>query len=276
MSSPVFSRGWICIDDGPNSGKFNMNFDLALVDRFIEDKTPFLRFYSWKPYCISIGRNQAEKDINITKAAGDGIDVVRRPTGGKAVLHAEELTYSVVMGTYGLSVRETYNIISEALASGLRRISRGLELSRSSADFRKLFNDPSTIPCFSTSAVFEVEWQGKKLVGSAQHRFGEVLLQHGSILIGDFHKKIVDYMNCSEETRSRSIAHINAHTVSLSEIAGEKIDTEEVARNVKLGFEDVFRMKIVPQAATGERVVLSEKPAGTNRKTGLLEGVHND
>lgn len=198
---------WVMIETGENSGRFNMDYDIRLATDFVSSHRPILRFYTWNPYCISLGRNQDESDIDIDLARRDGIDMVKRPTGGKAVLHAEELTYSVIMETAGATVRESYNRISKALVEGLRTICPDLELSRSSADFRKLFHDPSTIPCFSTSAVYEVEWHGRKLVGSAQHRFGGVLLQHGSILIGNFHKNIVKYLNVDGTTRLKTSAY---------------------------------------------------------------------
>jgi lipoyl(octanoyl) transferase len=239
------NRDWIFIDTGKHTGKFNMDFDIHLVDEFNRSGKPILRFYSWEPYCISLGKNQNNSDINLALAKQDEIDVVKRPTGGKAVLHAEELTYSVVTKTNGLSVRESYNLISTALVEGLRKICADLELSQSSADFRKLFHDPSAIPCFSTSAVYEVEWHRKKLVGSAQHRFasplgGDTLLQHGSILIGDFHKRIVDYLNIDEEMKRRTIADLDSHTITLAEILNRQVDSKEIKDAVKAGFENVF------------------------------------
>ena len=236
---------WICIDTGEHDGKFNMDFDLRLVEEFKITQNTGSAFYRWNPFCISLGKNQSDSDINVELAGQDGIEVVKRPTGGKAVLHAEELTYSVVMHTGGLSIRESYNLISNALAEGLRTLVADLELSQSSADFRKLFHDPSTIPCFSTSAVYEVEWHGKKLVGSAQHRFacphvGDILLQHGSILIGDFHKQIVKYLNVEDKLKQKTSSDLDSHTATLTEILKRQIEFTEVREAVKTGFEKIF------------------------------------
>jgi len=246
MPLPNASGGnWICYDTGEHSGKFNMDFDIHLVEEFNASGTPILRFYSWEPYCISLGKNQNDSDIDYNLAQLDGIDVVKRPTGGKAVLHAEELTYSVVMKTDGLSVRESYSLISAALAEGLRMTCGELELAKSSADFRKMFYDPSAVPCFSTSAVYEVEWHGKKLIGSAQHRFscplgGDTLLQHGSILVGDFHKRIVKYLNVDDATRRKTAADLDSHTTTLKEILKREIDIREVKEAARSGFECVL------------------------------------
>ncbi len=247
---------WLCIDTGQHDGRFNMDYDLLLVEEFKRARTPILRFFRWKPYCISLGKNQEASDINAEVAERDGIDVVMRPTGGKAVLHAEELTYSVIMETAGSSVRESYNLISKALVDGLRTTGADLGLSQSSADFRRLFHDPSTIPCFSSSAVYEVEHHGRKLVGSAQHRFGDILLQHGSILIGDRHKQIVKYLNVSDELKEKTVLDLDTHTATLNEILEIEVCAEDVQAAVRFGFEKVFGAKF--SGGTGELHKLQE------------------
>ncbi len=234
------SREWFSVDTGDQPGDFNMKYDVGLVEEFRITGVPVLRFYGWKPHCISLGRNQDLSDIDLKLARADGIDVVKRPTGGKAVLHADELTYSVVMEVNGLSVNDSYNMISTALVEGLRTIGARLGLSQSSADFRKLFRDPTTIPCFSTSAVYEVEYLGRKVVGSAQHRFGDVLLQHGSILIGEAHKNIIRYLAVEDTVRAKSREDLDAHTATLTEVLGRRADRNETMEAVRRGFESVF------------------------------------
>ncbi len=258
--------GWLRLDSGYHDGKFNMDFDLGLVGRFNATGIPILRFYSWKPYCISLGRNQELSDIDVILAKEDGIDVVKRPTGGKAVLHAEELTYSVVMGTFGKSVSETYNMISSALVSGLRTLGADLHLSPSSADFRKLFRDPAAIPCFSTSAVHEVEYKGRKLVGSAQHRFGDVLLQHGSILTGDYHKNLVKYLRVGEEIREKTRRDLDEHTITLRDILGTETESGSLRNAVASGFEQVFGAEFVRENEDADRQKKPEWFDGANRK----------
>ncbi len=241
---------WFRIDTGLQNGTFNMKFDVGLVDEFKITSVPVLRFYGWQPYCISLGRNQSGEDIDTGLARRDGIGLVKRPTGGKAVLHAEELTYSVVMKTGGLSVRDSYNRISAALVGGLSRLVPDLELSESSADFQKLFREPSAIPCFSTSAIYEVEYHGKKLVGSAQHRFGDILLQHGSILIGDYHKRIVEYLRVDDSIKKKTGKDLDTHTATLNEILGRDISRDEVADAVARGFAEEFNAEF--SAASGK------------------------
>jgi lipoate-protein ligase A len=236
----MISRNWLLIDTGSHDGEFNMGYDLRLVKQLEVSGVPILRFYTWKPYCISLGRNQSNDVVNADLAKEHGIGIVRRPTGGKAVLHSEELTYSVVMDTNGLSVRESYNLISLALAEGLRELGSEVELSKSSDDFRRLFHDPSTIPCFSTSAVYEVKWRGRKLIGSAQHRFGNTLLQHGSILMGEFHKQIVNYLNIDDALKEKTMHDLNVHTITLKEILGRDVETPELKEAIVYGFKKIF------------------------------------
>ena len=106
---------WHFIDSGSNTGSYNMEFDLDLAHNCNPEEAYF-RIYRWNPFCISLGANQNYNDINQSKTEKDGIDVVKRPTGGRAILHAEELTYSVILPlNYEFSPREIYFKISNAL-----------------------------------------------------------------------------------------------------------------------------------------------------------------
>src|SRR5690606_2653286 len=113
-------------------------------------------------------------------------------TGGRAILHAQELTYSVVMPSEGRSIMEVYRQISEALTAGLKSLAPDIGIAKSQPDFQKLYREPGSIPCFSSSARYEIEFDGRKVVGSAQRRIGSAVLQHGSILIGDAHLALAD------------------------------------------------------------------------------------
>ena len=111
---------WYLITHDFFTGKYNMGYDLQLVKQ-AEPDSAFLRFYGWKPYCISLGANQSISEIKTEKATSDNIDIVKRPTGGRAILHAEELTYSVVLpNIQTISGREVYENISNAIVVGLR------------------------------------------------------------------------------------------------------------------------------------------------------------
>ena len=110
---------WKFIDSGLNTGLYNMDFDLMLAKTLKTDEAIF-RLYGWKPFCISLGANQPEDSINIVKVINDKIDFVKRPTGGRAILHAEELTYSVIYpSNKNLSLNDLYKQVNLALKKGL-------------------------------------------------------------------------------------------------------------------------------------------------------------
>ena len=164
---------WELILSGASPGKKNMEFDMNLV-RSCNDEQGFFRLYYWEPYAISLGANQNEDEINRSLAAEDNIDVVKRPTGGRAILHAEELTYSVVLPlSYGLKPREIYEKISAALIKGLINYDKRLaeaSLENEQPDFGSLLKQQSGMLCFASTAKNEVKFRGKKIIGSAQRK----------------------------------------------------------------------------------------------------------
>lgn len=245
---------WRFIDTGGNTGDFNMRFDESLAKALLDGSgLPTVRFFRWKPWAISLGFNQDETRIDHARCATDGIDVVRRPTGGRAVFHAEELTYSVVMHSGGLSVLEIYNTISKALVKGLQLYGVEATLSKSQPDLRGHYRTLSSIPCFTASARYEIEWEGRKLVGSAQRRFRnhqtgtEVVLQHGSILTGPAHKRLVEYLVLpDEDSRSALNEELKEKTADIPSITGYEVDMEQLTLCMKRGFEEMWEMRFNP------------------------------
>lgn len=235
---------WQLLNTGFNSGKFNMDFDIDLARNEISGEA-VLRLYRWQPYCISLGANQDFQNINIEKASADQIDIVKRPTGGRAILHSEELTYSVILPvSENLSARNVYHEINLALLEGLKIYSSELgevELQSSQPDFPTLYKEEKSTICFAVPAKSELKYSGKKLVGSAQRKLGDTILQHGSILCGSYHLNIVNYLNAKNlETLKEEI---NKTTIDLGTILNESIDYERLAGSIAEGFENKFNMK---------------------------------
>ncbi len=164
------------IDTEYNNAFTNMAIDEVLLS----SKVPVLRFYQWEPCAVSIGRYQNLDDIDLEYCSENGIDIVRRITGGKAVLHEKELTYSFIIDKEMMprSIIESYKIISSALVQGLRTLGLTPEMNRS-----KVINRDNPI-CFQETSFNELTINRKKFVGSAQVRKRGKLLQHGSILTG--------------------------------------------------------------------------------------------
>lgn len=174
----------------PDDGPTNMAVDQALLDAVAAGASPVLRLYRWSQPTLSFGRNQPARGLYDEEAAtARGIALVRRPTGGQAVLHDDELTYAVVAPMAALGKpREAYRRINEALVAALRGLgvdahvaARGAEAGR----VRGVTGGASwTRACFRQAERGEVVVQGRKLVGSAQRLQSRTILQHGSILIG--------------------------------------------------------------------------------------------
>jgi len=240
---------WHFIDSSVNTGKYNMDFDVELAKNCSQSEAYF-RIYRWNPYCISLGANQNFDDINLKKAEADGIDVVKRPTGGRAILHAEELTYSVVLPyNFEMSPREIYFRISNALMRGLEiynPILANSQLEDYQPDFPKLLEEPSGVLCFASTAKNEVKFNGKKLIGSAQRKMNNIILQHGSILCGPFHKKLVDYINSDPETKNALSLELNNKTTELGTILNAEINYQKLKTCLVVGFELEWQIKFEP------------------------------
>lgn len=235
-------RPWRFLDSGEGTGARNMALDEFLARQMAErEDDPTLRLFRWKPWAISLGYNQSPADLDAAACRRDGLDIVRRPTGGRAILHAEELTYSVVMRAGRRSVLGVYNDISAALVRGLGLYGVEVSLQKSQPSFPDLYRQASSVPCFTSSARYEIEWHGRKLVGSAQRRFGEggdVVLQHGSLLCGPAHRRLGDYLSVREEgLRERVRRDLEEKTVDLAAITGRAVDLEHLAGCIRRGFE---------------------------------------
>jgi len=241
---------WVFLNTGYNDGRFNMSFDESLALSLVTGgESPAVRVYGWRPPAISFGWNQRPEEIDTLKAERDGMDVVRRPTGGRAILHSEELTYSVAMVTTAKNIQEVYNDISRALVLGLKKLGADVALVKSQPHFPTLYKSTSSAACFSSSARYEIQINGKKLVGSAQRRYigkdaNEVVLQHGSLLLGPDHKRLTDYLMLQDDRdRARLKQDMNDKTTDLSEALEREVSFEECAEAVKFGFEKAWQIR---------------------------------
>ena len=234
---------WIFTNTGFNTGKFNMEYDLALAGSCAQDEAYF-RLYRWEPYCISLGAGQDIKEIDLDKTKSAGLDVVKRPTGGRAILHAEEITYSVVYPLkWDLSPKEIYNKISQALVNGLVKYNeklKPLELENIQPNFPALLKESSGSLCFASTAKNEVKYLGKKLIGSAQRRLLNVVLQHGSILCGGYHRNLPLYLNCSDEEIEKLKLILDEKTIELDSILGEPVNYKKLEDSLIAGFLETW------------------------------------
>jgi len=239
---------WRFIDSGPADGTTNMAVDSALlegVDR--GSSAPALRVYAWEPPTVSTGHSQrlaSELDLDACREAGFG--VVRRPTGGRAVLHAGELTYSVVgragVSPLGGSIAETYEAIARALVAGLSKL--GVEADLAPVATTARGRGEAAPPCFVSAGRFEIVVGGRKLVGSAQRRRGGAVLQHGSLLVDDSHARLADVMRVREADRPAVRRALLSKTTDLYTLLGRPVGFSEVASAMRSGFERTWGVKL--------------------------------
>lgn len=219
---------WSLVAHTGLSGPENMAWDHTLAEA-CERGTAVLRFYDWSPATLSLGRNEPARGVYSAEALRrHGVDVVRRPTGGRAVLHDRELTYSVCAPLRSLGgVRAAYATLNRALAAGLRRLGAPVGLATSGAA-----TPLDTGPCFQDPAAGEVMAGDRKLVGSAQVRMGGVLLQHGSILLEDDQVRIAGLTSQGAPDTGRRPA-------VLREILGREVARGELTRALVEAFAEM-------------------------------------
>ena len=240
---------WSFINTGFHTGKYNMNYDLRLAAD-CKPNEAILRLYRWAPYCISIGANQSFESIDKKKAKEENLDIVKRPTGGRAVLHSEELTYSVIYPIDSATSAHTlYHQINMALAKGLMiyddKLS-GVDLENVQPDFLSLYrNDKASAVCFAVPSKNELKLSGRKLVGSAQRKLNNVILQHGSILTGTFHRKLADYLSLSKDEKEKIKDEVKQKTIELETILNKKVDFGRLSESIKSGFELYFNAELI-------------------------------
>lgn len=221
-----------CIDSGAGPGRFNMEFDMRLMQSFVDGSFQqafgrdacLWRFYSWSPSAVSLGRNQDPGEIDVDRCRADGVDVVVRPTGGRAVFHADELTYSFFAETPAPN-ELIYRMVHETIGKALDQVGVTSEFCRSQPDFKARYATAEAVPCFTASARYELQVDGRKIVGSAQRRRGNVVLQHGSLPLSARQREIVRYIVASGPGLIDTIAgEMERKTASLDEFTGAGYD----------------------------------------------------
>ena len=221
-----------------NTGEYNMEYDKHLLEYSIEKnlKEPIFRLYGWSPACISLGRNQSDEHINKDFCNKNNIDIVRRLTGGRALLHDNELTYSFVCPIEflknGETVIQSYKEISGALALGLKKLGLNAEFpieKKAHTNFEY---------CMSLATGADLSIDNKKIIGSAQFRKQGYILQHGSIMFDYDEQKLENIFG--EKPLTEKITTINN--------INPKIKLEELCLALKRGVEEFFNITLEKQS----------------------------
>lgn len=241
---------WRLIISPPSHGAWNMAVDEAILEAVVQrDVPPTLRLYAWQPPCLSLGHAQPWADVDLKRLATFGWDLVRRPTGGRAILHTDELTYAVIspqeeprlMG----GVLESYRRLSQALLEALNLLSLPAQAQPMAASEE---NGNAKGPvCFEVPSNYEITVNGKKLLGSAQARKQGGILQHGTLpLWGDL-TRITQALHYENESQGeRSAARLKERATTVEEILGYRPTWEVAARAFISAFEQELALELEP------------------------------
>ncbi|MEZ4771304.1 MAG: biotin/lipoate A/B protein ligase family protein [Caldilineales bacterium] len=252
---------WRTLVTPPAAGAWNMAVDEAIaVHAGPGAVLPTLRFYSWQPACVSLGRNQRLADIDPARLAARGYDLVRRPTGGRAILHTDELTYSVAGPqddpALAGAVLDSYLRLSQGLLAGLERL--GLRVAKAPPTNRSTA-DAGPV-CFEVPSSYEIVAGGKKLVGSAQSRRKGWVLQHGTLpLTGDI-ARLVDVLALDDEAARPALrADLLNRATTVESVLGRPVGFEEAADAIRAGFAEALGIDLVSGSLTEEELTLARE-----------------
>jgi lipoate-protein ligase A len=221
------------LETGRNSGAWNMALDEALLTNLVDHDIPILRLYGWQPPCVSIGYFQSmEEEVDVIKCSSMGVDVVSSITGGGAVLHEFELTYTFITKNYPANILESYELICEPVVLCLNRLGYNAKY----------------VP------LNDIVVDNKKVSGNAQTRKHDTLLQHGTILLTVDIEKMFSMLKVpSEKIKDKMINDVKAR------VTGINRSFEEVASNLNESFAEIFGAQIITDTLSSKEKKDTEK-----------------
>lgn len=266
---------WRFIDSGNCSPAFNMALDEALLEWHSEGKIPpTIRFYGWNPPTLSIGYFQkVEKEIDMEAVKKYGLGFVRRPTGGRGVLHDQELTYSVIVSeahpNMPQTVTEAYRVISQGILEGFRFLGLDAYFAVPKTEEEKAdLKNPRSAVCFDAPSWYELVVEGRKVAGSAQTRQKGVILQHGSILL-DLDEEMLfslfKYPN--ERVKERLRQNFKNKAVAVNELTDRKITIDEAKEAFFKGFEKGLSVQLERYELTDDELAYVQQLAKNKYET---------
>ncbi|OMP67693.1 lipoate--protein ligase family protein [Domibacillus epiphyticus] len=253
---------WAFLDTGNHGAAYNMAVDEALLDWHSKGEIPpVVRFYGWEPAALSIGYFQkAEKEVNFHALQEHGLGFVRRPTGGRGVLHEHELTYSVIVSEEHPEmpdgVTEAYRVISEGVLQGFRLLGLDAEFAipRTEEEKASLKNPRSSV-CFDAPSWYELVVEGRKVAGSAQTRQKGVILQHGSILLDIDEDKLFSLFHyANDRVKERMQRAFKDKAVAINAISPRRVTLDEARAAFKNGFEIGLNVNLKPLVLTEKQL----------------------
>ena len=258
---------WRFINSGKLGPHENMAMDEALLFGIInKNAPPVVRVYDWDPPTVSFGYHQKIKEhIRLDKIREYGFGLVRRPTGGRAVLHYDEVTYAVISRTDGIlagSILESYRKIGKVLLAALHEV--GIQATMQDSMPSNKEQKTWVNPCFSSASKYEINVKGKKLIGSAQIRKGDALLQHGSILLNHNQELMAELIPTQNNKEKETIKKLlSRKTIAVNDLIPDPLQFDEFADILNNNFQRIFG------------ITFSEKGNLTQYEKQLYEGFKN-
>lgn len=247
-------KHWRLLDTGPADGAWNMAVDEAMLEAGVAGLlVPTLRFYAWQPPAVSLGYFQTlDQSIGLEEIARRGFGLVRRPSGGRAILHKDELTYSVTVPDTGVadgkSVMGSYRSISRGIEAGLALLGLGAKLAERKGEERMRAQGLPTV-CFAKAAKCDMTVEGRKIVGSAQTRRRGIIMQHGSVPIHidpEEHLAVMPGDGVDEASKAK----LMESACGVADALGRPVSYEELAAALAQGFSERLGIVLEPGELT--------------------------
>lgn len=245
---------WRLVIDSPGHGAWNMAVDEAILEAAgRKDVPPTLRLYGWEPPCLSLGYSQPVADSDQEALRQRGWELVRRPTGGRAILHTDELTYAVIAPPdeprVAGSVLESYRRLSQALLAALRELGLPATADEEYTQAAAISRDGAV--CFERPSNYEITVNGKKLIGSAQARRWEGVLQHGSLpLTGDLTRITQALVYPTLAARAQAAERLLQRATTVEMALGRLVTWDEAAVAFEQGFARVLDIRFTRSLLT--------------------------
>lgn len=242
----------VIVPNGPLDGALNMAVDEAISEAVGRGNVPpTLRFYTWEPACLSLGYGQRARTVDFERLADFGWDAVRRSTGGQAILHTDELTYSICVRSENLRVEgdivESYWRLSRGLVAGIEALGAAVQSDPKDPNLPK---DTGPV-CFEVPSDYEITAKGRKLIGSAQRRRGDTVLQHGTLpLFGDISRICDVLVFDSDAARESARIQVSERAITLEDALDEFVSFDDAMNALAWGFRETLNLDYVYEPLT--------------------------
>lgn len=253
---------WRLLRTQPAVGAWNMAVDEAILESTSQGSVPpTLRLFGWSPPCLSIGYAQPVDDVSMVRLKDRGWVIVRRPTGGRAILHTDELTYSIcgpiILPQLKGGVLESYQRLSKGLLEALRLL--GIDADPPMETDQPISINEQNPVCFEVPSKYEITVGGKKLIGSAQARRKSGVLQHGSLPISGDLTRIIDVLNYKDESqREQARRDLLDHATTVERVLGYYGDWWITSYAFEKAFQKILNIELIKMdlsSAEGHRAV---------------------